>query len=93
MGPAGLWGPVHQQTLSCPTCAHGISAHPEQSVPVLLGEVLPDPPIPGREESSSWKTPCPALALSSKDHLKYFPLLSAYGALVIPRGCQELCQG
>lgn len=39
-GLCWVWGPVHQQPLSCPTCACEISAHPEQSVPVLLGEVL-----------------------------------------------------
>lgn len=40
-------------------------------------------PNPGREVSSSWRTPCPALALSLKDHFKYFPFL-------VP---VELCQG
>lgn len=71
----GLCWAVPQQTLPCPTCACGISAQLEQSVPVLLGEVLPAPPIPGREASSSWRTPCPALALSLKDHFKHFPFL------------------
>lgn len=47
----------------------------QSSVPVPLGEGLPGPPIPGREGSSSWRTACPALALSLKDHFKYFPFL------------------
>lgn len=76
----------------CPVLPVLVGSHLEQSVPVLLGErCCQVPSIPGREGSSNWRTPCPALALSLKDHFKYFPFLSAYGAL--PRGCQELCQG
>lgn len=62
-----------------------------------------DPPsLSGRgaAPAASPITPCPALALSPKGHLKYSPFTSAYEPLVTvqvaaweSRGCHELCQG
>lgn len=71
----------------CPALPVLVGSHLEQSVPVLLGEVL----HPWQRGVQQLENSLSCLIFVLEGSLQIFPFLSAYGAL--PRGCQELCQG